>query len=82
MFDDRDDAHETDRDEDRLHDASGDVSERDGGALSLHERVDDDRGCDVGDDQCELEDRAELQARVGTGPRDEAHVGPGRAELH
>ena len=28
----------------------------------------------------ELEDRAELQARVGTGPGDEAHVGPARAE--
>ena len=76
----RDDADEADRDEDRLHDASGDVSERDGCALSLHERVDDDRGCDVEGDHSELEDRAELQARVGDGPGGEARVGPAGVE--
>jgi hypothetical protein len=33
----------------------------------------------LGDDQSELEDRAELEACCGSGPRDEVHVGPGRA---
>ena len=42
--------------------ASADVSERDGFALPSDERVDDDCGSDLGDDQSELEDRAELEA--------------------
>lgn len=43
----RDDAYDTDRDEDGLHDASGDVTELKGCAQSLHKRIDDDRGCDI-----------------------------------
>src|SRR5688572_10149523 len=42
--------------------------------------ADDDCGRDVGDDQCELEDRAKLQAGVGSSPRDETHVAPGSAD--
>src|SRR5262245_54643631 len=52
----RDHGDEADRDEDRLHDASGDVAEPDGWEPSLDERIENDGRRDVGCDHAELED--------------------------
>ena len=52
--DDRDDADDADRGEYRLHNASGDVSERDGFTLPPDERIDNDRSRDLCDDETEL----------------------------
>ena len=49
-------------------------------ALSLHERVDDDRGCDVGGDQPNSRIAPSFRLVLESGPRDEAHVGPLGAE--
>src|SRR5918994_4669746 len=69
---DREDGEDADEDEDAFHDASRDVAEREDLVLPLEERDQHNGGADVRDDQDQFQERAKVDAVVGTGSGDVA----------
>ena len=67
---DGEDADQADDDDGGLEDARGDVAKGEAFALPLDDRKQHDRGADVGDREDDLQERAELHARVSAGTQD------------
>ena len=79
---DREEADDADGDEGALDEPGGDVAEGERFVLPLEDGEQHHGGADVGDDEQDLEERAQGNAPIGAGPQDEVGVVQHRVVEH